>query len=143
MRLTALLVLSTLLSSVAYGDEGKFMFLGEGECAVYEGALFDPQAVAKMIVIVDDLQTDCDLKIEYELDKLTTKHQLEIRNHHIAYSTLQKKYDLLEQSSTTQIDKLQETLNKVSASNKWWWFVGGVGIGVVSSYGAYRMLNEQ
>ena len=142
MRLTALLVLSTLLSSVAYGDEGKFMFLGEGECAVYEGALFDPQAVAKMIVIVDDLQTDCDLKIEYELDKLTTKHRLDIKNHHIAYETLQKKYSLLEQSSTTQIDKLQDTLNKVSATNKWWWFAGGIAAGVVSSYGAYRMFNE-
>ena len=142
MRLTALLVLSTLLSSVAYGDEGKFMFLGEGECAVYEGALFDPHAVAKIIVVVDDLQTECDLKIEYETDKLTTQHRLEIENHHIAYSTLQKKYDLLEQSSTTQIDKLQHTLSKISPTNKWWWFAGGVAAGVASSYGTYRMFNE-
>ena len=142
MRLTALLVLNILLSSVAYGAEGRFTFLGEGECAVYEGGLFDPPAIAKMIVIVEDIHTACGLKIEYELDKIGTQHQLEIQNHHIAYQALQQKYNILEQSTNTQITELQETLNRVSPDNKWWWFAGGVAAGMASTYGAYKVFNE-
>jgi len=144
MKFTALLVLSTLLSSAAYGDDGgKFTFLGQGQCATYEGGLFDPPAIAKMVVIVEDLQTDCDLRIEYEVDKINTKYQLEIENHHIAYKTLQSKYDMLQESSKTQINSLQETLENLAPSNKWWWFTGGVAAGMASTYGAYRVFNEQ
>jgi len=142
MKLAILLVLNTLLSSVAYGKDGKFTFLGEGQCAVYEGGLFDPTAMAEMVVVVEDLRLDCDLKMEYEIYKIQTAHKLEIDNHHIAYNTLQKKYELLEQSSNIQIDKLQQTLGKVSSTNKWWWFAGGVTAGIASSYGAYRLFNE-
>ena len=142
MKLAILLAFSTLLSSVAYGNEGKFTFLGEGQCALYEGGLFNPTAMAQMIVVVEDLRVDCDLRTEYEIDKLQTAHMLEIDNHHIAYQTLQKKYDLLEESSNIQIDKLQDTLDKVSSTNKWWWFAGGVAVGVVASYGSYRLFNE-
>mgnify|MGYP001396669874 CR=1 FL=1 len=142
MKLIKLLALNIFLSSTSYATEGKFTFLGQGQCALYEGGLFDPSAMAQMVVVVEDLQTDCDLRMEYELDKSATQHQLEIENHHIAYRTLQKKYDLLENYSNTQITNLQNALDSISSTNKWRWFGGGIVVGVVTTYAGYRMFNE-
>ncbi len=144
MRLAILLALSTFLSSIAYAEDGgTFTFLGHKQCAPFEGGLFDPTAMARMVITVEDLQTDCDLNLEYEMDKLTSEHRLEIDNLKIEYDTLSEKYKVLKASTDVQITTLQDTLRRISSDNKWWWFTGGVVAGMAATYGAHRAFNER
>ena len=143
MRLAILLVLSTFLSSEAYAEDvGKFTFLGVNQCATFEGGLFDPSAMAHMVTTVEAIYSDCDLNLEYEIDKLASAHQLQIENLQIEYGVLDQKHEMLKKSSDIQIKSLQEALKKASSNNKWWWFAGGIATGVATTYGAYKAFNE-
>jgi len=42
-----------------------------------------------------------------------------------------------------EILALQEAIAAQAPNNKWWWFAGGVAAGVVTTYAAYRVFNEQ
>tara|TARA_Y100000034_G_C6813635_1_gene365861 strand:+ start:770 stop:1069 length:300 start_codon:yes stop_codon:yes gene_type:complete len=99
--------------------------------------------MARMVITVEDLQTDCDLNLEYEMDKLTSEHRLEIDNLKIEYDTLSEKYKVLKASTDVQITTLQDTLRRISSDNKWWWFTGGVVAGMAATYGAHRAFNER
>jgi len=143
MKLTIFLVLSTFLSSPARAEDvGKFTFLGHNQCAPFEGGLFDPTAMINMVVKVEELQLECDLNTEYELDKLASSHKLQIDGLKIEHDALNKKYELLQQSTDSQIEKLQETLKKQAPKNNWIWFAGGVAAGIATTYGAYKVFNE-
>ena len=141
MKLLSFLVLSMCLSSTAQA-EGKFTFLGKGQCAPFECTLFDPDATAYITVQPQRLQTECDLEIDYQLDRLATQKLLEIRGYKIRYESLLRKHELLEESSEAQIAILETALKKKSPKNRGWWFVGGVAAGIGTTYGAYRMFNE-
>jgi hypothetical protein len=144
MKLTIFLVLSTFLSSTVYAkDVGKFTFLGQKQCAPFEGGLFDPTAMAIMIVKVEELQLECDLNLEYELDKFANSYKLQIDTLQIEYGVLGEKYELLQKSTDSQIEKLQKTLKNQSPKNNWAWFIGGVAAGIATTYGAYRTFNER
>ena len=143
MKLTIFLVLSTFLSSTSHAEDmGKFTFLGQNQRAPFEGGLFDPTAMVNMVVKVEELQLECDLHLEYELDKLSSSYKLQTDSLQIEQDTLNKKYELLQQSTNSQIEKLQETLKKQSPKNNWIWFAGGVAAGIATTYGAYKAFNE-
>tara|TARA_Y100000034_G_C6545101_1_gene235321 strand:- start:14 stop:313 length:300 start_codon:yes stop_codon:yes gene_type:complete len=99
--------------------------------------------MAHMIVKVEQTRLDCDLNMEYEIDKLASTHKLQIDSLQIEYEALNKKHELLQQSTDSQIEKLQETLKKQSPKNNWVWFAGGVAAGMATTYGAYKVFNEQ
>lgn len=143
MRLIKLLILNTLLSSTAIADEvGRFSFLGEGQCALYEGALFDPPAISQLIVTVEDARIDCDLRMEYEMDLMATEHAYEVEKFLIEYSALNKKYKILQSNTDAQIASLEDELKKNSSRNRWIWFATGTAAGIATTYGFYRMFNE-
>tara|TARA_R110000824_G_scaffold199485_3_gene383446 strand:+ start:1417 stop:1812 length:396 start_codon:yes stop_codon:yes gene_type:complete len=122
--------------------EGKFTFLGKGHCAPFEGTLFDPDATAYIVVQQDRIQLQCDLELDYQLDKLAAQHLFAMDSYKIRYESLSKKHELLEQSSETQIAILEAALKKKSPKNRGWWFVGGIAAGIGTTYSAYRMFNE-
>tara|TARA_R110000824_G_scaffold46692_7_gene133846 strand:+ start:42332 stop:42772 length:441 start_codon:yes stop_codon:yes gene_type:complete len=144
MKLIKLLILNILLSTQAIAEEvGRFSFLGEGQCALYEGALFDPPAISQLIITVEDVQTDCDIRMEYEIDLLSTEHAYEVEKFLIEYNTLNKKYLMLQSSTDARITGLEDKLKKYSPRNRWTWFVVGTAAGIATTYGFYRMFNEQ
>ena len=111
-----------LISSTAVADEGKFTLLAEQEVAPFEGVLFDPVATATIITEKNNRQTECDLEVEYQLDKANTEFALERKNSNIRYEALQEEYKLVNKEKDKEITALQEALKKQAPSNKWIWF---------------------
>ena len=126
MKLLGCLILSMFLCNTAIAqDKGRFTFLGEGECAPFEGTLFDIDATAEVVT----------------LKKLRTDLQLEIDNQKIHYESMIQGKDLIIQSQIEQIDQMETAIKTLAPNNKWLWFAGGVVGGIALSYGAYEVYN--
>ena len=88
MRSLTLMVLS-LWSSAAFAQEpGQFTFLGQDQCAPFEGVLFDPAATATILAEHTAVQSQCDIKMKYALDTQATEHALELQNLRIRHDSL-------------------------------------------------------
>ena len=74
MVLNMLLSLLLLLSTGAWAETPKFTILGEGQCAPFEGVLFDKNATAEILARQGISATACDLKIKYALDKQQARY---------------------------------------------------------------------
>jgi len=138
-----LLSLLLLLSTGAWAETPKFTILGEGQCAQFEGVLFDKNATAEILARQGISAPACDLKIKYALDKQQTRYELDLGNIQIRYESLMKENNLLIEQKDKEILQLQQSLKKHSPRNKWMWFVGGAVVGTAATYGAYRAFNER
>ena len=138
-----LLSLLLLLSTGAWAETPKFTILGEGQCAQFEGVLFDKNATAEILARQGISATACDLKIKYALDKQQARYELDLGNIQIRYESLMKENNLLIEQKDKEILQLQQSLKKHSPRNKWMWFVGGAVVGSAATYGAYRAFNER
>ena len=142
MKLLGCLILSMFLCNTAIAqDKGKFTFLGEGECAPFQGTLFDVDATAEVVTLKPKLKKECNLKLDFELSKLRTDLQLEIDNQKIHYESMIQGKDLIIQSQIEQIDQMETAIKTLAPNNKWLWFAGGVVGGIALSYGAYEVYN--
>ena len=143
MVLNMFLSLLLLLSTGAWAETPKFTILGEGQCAQFEGVLFDKNATAEILARQGISAAACDLKIKYALDKQQARYELDVGNIQIRYESLMKENNLLIEQKDKEILQLQQSLKKHSPRNKWMWFVGGAVVGSAATYGAYRAFNER
>ena len=123
-------------------DTGRFTFLGEQQCAPFEGILFDPPALAEVLARQSTANAACKARIEYEISVEAAAYDLVIRDWEIKYSALNEESALLIQQKDIEIEQLRKSLLLQSPRNNWMWAVGGVTVGVLSTYGAYRLFNE-
>ena len=101
-----------LLTSVALAEGPKFSVLAEEEPAPFEGVLFDPEATAILMSDKEFWQRECDLEIEFQLDKQGTKFQLEMQNAQIRYQAASDEADLLIEKKDLEIEALKDTLKR-------------------------------
>lgn len=133
------LSLLLLLFSPAAADEGKFTFLGEQQCAPFEGVLFDPPALASILAKQSTANLACQARIEYELSVEAASYDLEIQDLQISFDALREENILMITQKDLEIQQLQESILSQSSDNRLWWYVGGVATGMVSTYAAYRL----
>ena len=126
----------------AAADTGQFTFLGEQQCAPFEGVLFDVPALSEILARNSTANLACQARIEYELSVEAASYELELRNWEIQYNALHEESSLLIFQKDEEIDHLQRALLKQSPSNRWLWAAGGVAAGVAATYGVYRLFNE-
>tara|TARA_R110002020_G_scaffold9035_16_gene36232 strand:- start:8643 stop:9041 length:399 start_codon:yes stop_codon:yes gene_type:complete len=123
-------------------DTGQFTFLGHQQCAPFEGVLFDVPALSEILARQSTANLACQARIEYELSVEIASYELELRNWEIQYNALHEESSLLIFQKDEEIDHLQRTLLKQSPRNNWMWGAAGVGVGILSTYAAYRLFNE-
>jgi len=128
---------------VAHAESPQFTIVGKNEPAPFEGVLFNKRGIAELLVLPLEYRLECDLEVEYRIDVESTEFQLERQNFQIRIDALNREYDLRVEQKDIEISTLQEALLAQAPARKWWWFVGGVAAGVVTTYGAYRVFNEQ
>jgi hypothetical protein len=129
-------------SNTAAADEGRFTFLGQNQCAPFEGVLFDPAATATILSQTQAAKSECEIKLKYELGKQATEYKLELQNMQIRHDALISEYDMRIESLERESTALANALKKQSKKNPVLWVAAGVVGGVAISYGAYRVLNE-
>jgi hypothetical protein len=69
-------------------EEPQFTQLQEGESAPFAGTLFNPTATAQLIAEREFRLTDCDLRVNYEINLLTARHELEYNLLQVRYRSL-------------------------------------------------------
>ena len=132
-----------LFSLTAYADPAQFTIVGEDEPAPFEGVLFNKRAIAELLVLPEQYRLDCDLEVEYQIDRQATEFHLERQNFQIRLDSLLKEYGLRVDEKDREIDALQEALLAQAPTRKWLWFAGGVAVGTAATYGMYRAFNGQ
>ena len=139
-----MLMALSLWSNVAIAEDvGKFTFLGQNQCAPFEGVLFDPQATATILADRTTVGAECEIRLKYALDTQSTEHKLELQNLQIRHDALVSEYDMRVQSLEREADALANALKKQSSQRPVLWATIGFVGGVVFSYTAYRTFNEQ
>lgn len=142
MRLLTLMALSLWSNIAVATTPGKFTFLGENQCAPFEGVLFDPTATANILAEAQTADDNCKLVLQYELDKQKVEHELQLQNLTIRHDALLAEYDMRVQSLEREADALANALKKQSKKNPILWVAVGVASGMAVSYGAYKVFNE-
>jgi hypothetical protein len=131
-----------LFSLTAHATPPQFTILGEDEPAPFEGVLFNKRGIAELLVLPEEYRLDCDLEVEYQMDRQATEFHLERQNFQIRIDSLLKEYDLRIYEKDREIVALQDALLAQAPTRKWWWFTGGVAAGIGVTYAAYRGFNE-
>ncbi len=143
MRSLTLMVLSLWSSTAIAQEPGKFTFLGQDQCAPFEGVLFDPAATATILAEQAAVQSQCEIKMKYALDTQATEHALELQNLRIRHDSLTSECDARASSLEKENKALTEALQKQTKRNPAIWAAAGLASGIALSYGAYRVFNEQ
>ena len=143
MRLLTLMALSLWSSAALAEDPGRFTFLGQNQCAPFEGVLFDPNATAHILTEAQTAKTSCELALNYELDKQKTEYELDLQNLTIRHESLIAEYDMRIQSLEREADALANALKKQSKKTPALWVAVGVASGIAMTYGAYRVFDER
>jgi len=80
-RVLVLVVIFSLFPAELFAqeteEEPQFAQLELGSPAPFAGTLFNPTATAQLIADREFRLTDCDLRVNYEINLLTAKHNLE------------------------------------------------------------------
>ena len=143
MKLLTLMVLSLWSSTATATTPGKFTFLGQNQCAPFEGVLFDPPATAFILTQSQTANANCQLTLRYELDKQKVEYELQLQNLTIRHDALVSEYDMRVQSLEREADSLAKALKKQSKKNPVLWVTIGVASGIALSYGSYKLFNER
>ena len=142
MRLLALLTLSIWSNAARATNPGVFTFLGENQCAPFEGILFDPTATANILTEIQTSRDECGIKLTYELGKQATEYELELQNLRIRNEALTQEYTASIESLERENVALSVALKKHSTRNPAVYIAIGVASGIAMSYGAYKVFNE-
>ena len=124
-------------------EPAKFTFLEYKQPAPFEGVLFDEFAISTVLSNYDIAAYACDIRVQYEADKLQQKHIFEIENLKIEHKALTDEYDLFIMQKDKEIGLLANALKKTSPRYKWLYFAGGIVVGTAGSYALYRTVNER
>ena len=126
--------------SVLAQETGKITNLKKGDEAPFQGVLMDTITAGRLLAEKEYEQIECDLRIEYELQKFKAKHDLEI-------AIIENRATLLEEQNTSllsiknaEIERLQKLALKDPNDNANWWFAGGVLAGIVTSIAIFLSL---
>ena len=128
-----------LLMSLAFANDAKFTNLKEGETAPFDGRLFNGAAIAKLITDNQYKDLECDLQVEYELDKLATKKQYEID---ILKASLESKNNMLLEINQIKQDEIDEMRDSYKPAKPYLWLTGGFVLGSAASIAIFHSVKQ-
>ena len=145
-RLTAQILSFTLLFPATIfaqeTEDPKFTNLKQGECAPFDGTLFNPPATAQLITENRYAMTECDLRVEYKIKKTQAEMNLQLDTLQISYESLSEKHNLLMDIKNSEIDIYREMALNQPNKNNHWWLAGGVVVGIGLSLGTFYAATE-
>tara|TARA_Y100000592_G_scaffold100997_1_gene184397 strand:+ start:2764 stop:3201 length:438 start_codon:yes stop_codon:yes gene_type:complete len=140
--LNSFFMISLLFSGVSHAEEGKFTLMPKNRPAPYKGVLFDEVATSKLLALPEKYKLQCDLDIEYKIDRLNTDHNLEKKNLMLDLENLRKEHKVMLETKDKQVENLNKELKKRIGINKEWYLFGGIAIGVGITTGMFAIWNR-
>ena len=129
------MIITLLYPTIANAEpQGMFSTLSKNEPAPFEGVLFDPVATALILSGAEMFKLNCDLDIEFMLDKQSTEFHLERQELNLRITSITSEYDLMTTQKDIEIAQLQKAIKSQSPRNKWLWAAAGVAVGGLSTY---------
>lgn len=112
--------------------------LNEGDTAPYSGVLYNAAAVAETIAQREALIAQHNLNLEILEERLKAECTLQLDNLTADLDLCNQKYNSMVEIKDEQIKNLQDmALEKPNSS---WWFIGGIGTGVLLTIGVVYAL---
>ena len=105
--------------------------LKKGQTAPFTGILLSPEATAELIVRLENYDSECQLKIDKDLQLQKASHDLKYENLEITHNTYKTSCEIKLSSRNDTIKILNDTLEKYTNPKTEWWFVGGIAGGFV------------
>ena len=107
----------------------RVMGIQEGEPAPYSGVLLNPIAAAKIFAEKDFSQTQCDLRVEFEVAKELARVNLILETTRVSMESMEQKYTSLLQIKDTEIERLSKIASDTNDYSVWW-ASGGIVVGI-------------
>jgi len=127
------LIISTNLiaAPIAYADEApQYTHVEEGDPAPFDGTLFNPAATATLIAESQFSMSECDLRVEFEINKTEARYQLQLDMLQVSYDSLTERHDLLMDIKQQEIDTYRDMALEQPNRNNHWWLAGGIVTGI-------------
>lgn len=128
-----------LLFNLAIADDPKFTKLKEGEPAPWPGRLFNDAAVAKFIVDDKYKIEQCNIQIEYEVDKSKASLDLDYAKKIIEIET---ENNILTDKVTLRDNRIKELESLKTPHNPFWYTIGGILVGSGITIGITYAVNQ-
>ena len=130
---SVLSLLLFMIPTLVHASEGQVASLKEGDPAPYSGILFDEIFAARLLAEEEHKDIECNLKINYEIEKLQAQNALEIGNLQSSFNALKEQNQSFLNIKDAEIKRLQELALKNPNENSHWWLAGGVVAGIITS----------
>jgi hypothetical protein len=124
-----------LLAFLSTASAEDFTVLAEDQPAPFEGVLLSVPAAAEILTKQEELQMNCELEVEFQLDKLRTQCKLDKKLLEARITTLDQQHAEIVASKDLVIEEQQKIIKKQAPHRKWLWFAGGVVLGGATYYG--------
>lgn len=131
-----------LTSSVANADTGKFILMTKDKPAPFKGVLFDETATSKLLALPDKYRLQCDLDMEYEIDKINTKNNLKVQNLELDIERIKQEHQVIIETKDRQLENLNTEIGKRNGIHRQWYLLGGVALGVGFTTGMFAIWNS-
>ena len=107
----------------------RIMGIEKGQAAPYAGVLLNSIAAAKIFAEGNFSQTECDLRVKYEVDKESARLNMLLETTRVSMEAMDKRYSSLMEIKDKEIERLSE----ISSNTNDWsalWYAGGVLTGI-------------
>jgi hypothetical protein len=134
IKVISIIMLMIIPTTVVGSELPQIAPLSEGDEAPYSGVLYNAAAVAETIAQREALVAQHSLNLEILEERLRAELGLTIDNLQTDLDAANKKYDSMLSIKNGQIESLQELA--LERDNTTWWFLGGIGTGLLITIGA-------
>ena len=152
MKLIPIILIATLIfppclfanppdENAELAPKPKVTGIAKGEKAPYAGVLLNSSAAAKIFSERSYSVVECQLKIDYMLQKEIAKHQLFLKSMEASLEATNKKYNAVIQIKDKEIEKLTDiALKKKDYSTLW--ATAGFLVGVTLTIGMFFVVSK-
>lgn len=125
-----LIITSDVVAQTTTSTTGRFTHIQEGQAAPFDGTLFDPVAVAKILTDKQTAKRKCEIDLEYNKKLLEVKCNRDTKLLKSELDIEKKKYDLIVNAQREEISTLREL---AKGGDNTLWATIGFALGAITS----------
>ena len=138
----ALIFPASIFAQTSLLDQPIVIELKKGQKAPYDGVFLNAIAAAQILTDKKYTIEECELEIDYELEKEKAKCNLSLESLQASLDFAESKYISLLDIKDQEIDRLQEMVEDSPSDYYVWWLTGGVLAGIALTVSVFALAVE-